>query len=288
MILFADDTTIFFSFDSIDYILSTLHSDMKLICEWLRYNRLVINWTKTHAILFDIKKNNPTDYLNLELLVDGEKVPFVSSTKILGVTVDHKLRFDLHIASICKKVNSKLFVLNKKAFLFTHKFKETLFKLFIQSRFDYCSSLFFHCSNKSDYNLLVSTYNKSINKLFKLKINHLTLQNQYTLLTSKLKNILPLQLRLLYKFSLFIFSLFNSNKSYELTSNISKHKTDLRTLYSIPYFKTDHYKYSFSVITCKLLRSYILPHLQTSMYTYKKFLINNINNLYIKYVQFWT
>ena len=91
IILFADDTTIYFSDKSIDTILSTLTNDMTILNEWLLNNRLVINWSKTHSIFFNNKKKSSIDINTYDLKIDDIKVPFVTHTKMLGVIIDHKL-----------------------------------------------------------------------------------------------------------------------------------------------------------------------------------------------------
>ena len=288
MTLFADDTTIYFSDESIDFISTTLTNDMKLICEWLKFNRLIINWSKTHALLFNYRKKTPINYSTLNLSIDNTLVPFVSNTKILGVIVDNKLKFDLHISAVCKKVNSKVAVINRRAYLFSKPFLTTLFKLFIQSHFDYCSTLFTFTTNKSDLNFLHSTFNKSIKKLFKINIRNLDSTAQYNILKNNLHNILPLSFRLFYRFCLFTFSLFQNPHKYIITNNITKQKNNLRSCYNIPLFNTLYYKFSFSVLAVKLLRSFILSHLSESKSSFKSFLLNNISSLFSSNIKHWT
>ena len=50
---------------------------------------------------------------NDDFTFDGIKLPNSGEEKILGVIIDHELKFDdPHIGSICKKVAQKLVVLN--------------------------------------------------------------------------------------------------------------------------------------------------------------------------------
>lgn len=69
---------------------------------------------------------------------DNAAIPIVTKVKLLGVIGDSKLRFD---KVMCKDVASKVHLLNISAYMFTFELKATLIKLFIQTRFDYCSSL---------------------------------------------------------------------------------------------------------------------------------------------------
>ena len=47
--------------------------------------------------------------------------------KLLGVTIDNKLKFDSHIANICFKANEKLIVVSRLASLLTFGQKQVLF-----------------------------------------------------------------------------------------------------------------------------------------------------------------
>ena len=71
---------------------------------------------------------------------------------------------------ICQQVTFKTNVLKKCAYLFDIKFETILFKLFIQSQFDYCSTLLFHLNNKSDQEKLETLFSKSLNKFLNIKL----------------------------------------------------------------------------------------------------------------------
>jgi hypothetical protein len=68
--------------------------------------------------------------------------------RYLGVMIDDKLNFYQHVKKICQQVTFKTNVLKKCAYLFDIQFKTILFKLFIQSELDYCSTLLLHLNNK--------------------------------------------------------------------------------------------------------------------------------------------
>ena len=49
---FSDDTTLSFAHGSINLLIDSLTSDLSIISEWLRNNRLILNIKKTNAIYF--------------------------------------------------------------------------------------------------------------------------------------------------------------------------------------------------------------------------------------------
>ena len=88
---------------------------MILICEWLKHNQLILNWEKTHAMFFPFSSHDHTNPLtlptNIFIKIDNHFIDFVTETKILGVTLYNKLKFENHIYYITKKVNAKSFML---------------------------------------------------------------------------------------------------------------------------------------------------------------------------------
>jgi hypothetical protein len=60
-----------------------------------------------------------------------------------------KLNFECHISTLCKKIASKVHLLKKSGFMFNIDFKVILYRMFIQSAFEYCSTLFFDLNSKS-------------------------------------------------------------------------------------------------------------------------------------------
>ena len=67
--------------------------------EWLIENKLFVNRNKFQAILLD-KQNTAT-----KLTAGPEEIQVVSSVDVIGVTIDYKLNFDLHIDRICKSAS---------------------------------------------------------------------------------------------------------------------------------------------------------------------------------------
>ena len=97
------------------------------------------------------------------IILNNQNILYVSKIKVLGVIIDNLLKFDLHTIEICHKVNFKVRTLKKCAFMFGIKFKVILFKMFILSSLEYCSTLFFNLSNKVDALRLEKTFAKACN-----------------------------------------------------------------------------------------------------------------------------
>ena len=126
-------------------------ANLYLLTTPLFFKRLLLNVNKSNAMIFkwkyqkqiDVMNTNLDAQINVLIKCNNQLIPFVKKFTLLGVTLDEFLTFDVHTISLCSKVNWKISILKKSSFLFDLKFRTTLFKLFIMSKYDYCSSLFF-------------------------------------------------------------------------------------------------------------------------------------------------
>ena len=120
--IYADDTTISYSTDykvASQVISDGLQSDLDRLRKWSDNNKVIINETKTKAMLNTgkwVKKKMNNQQLQVEL--NATELIQVSSQKLLGVTTDHKLSFDDHIDELCNKLCQGIAVLSRiKRFL---------------------------------------------------------------------------------------------------------------------------------------------------------------------------
>ncbi len=174
--------------------------DLELIREWLLNNRLILNLSKTHAML--LGTNNTTE--SLYIYCGNEIIKFISEIKLLGIVIDNKLKFSSQISHLCNKVNKKTYLLNKNIRIFSINFRPILYKLFIQSLFDYCSTILLHLG-KTDKKRVEKCFFKSIHRILKVKISHL--ENKLKEQLKELKNykILPVFYR---QFSYYVCFLY--------------------------------------------------------------------------------
>ena len=83
---FADDTNLLITGKSLKTIKKHTNIDLKLLCNWLRANKISLNSSKTEAILFR-HPNKSIDY-NLKLKIDGKRIFLTNSVKYLGIHLD--------------------------------------------------------------------------------------------------------------------------------------------------------------------------------------------------------
>ena len=100
--MFADDTSMLIHGKDVSLLVEEMNRELCKVTTWLKVNKLSLNITKTHSILFS-NSPNCTGRKNL-IEIDGVIIETVNCTKFLGVIVDNKLTWTLHINALCNTV----------------------------------------------------------------------------------------------------------------------------------------------------------------------------------------
>ena len=106
---FADDSTVWESGSTLSLMESSLQSSLNTISEWCKTWGFIINVNKTEAILFTRKKTLTMP----KLLINNNLVTFKSFVKMLGITLDNKLTWKLHINTIKERTDKNLNILRQ-------------------------------------------------------------------------------------------------------------------------------------------------------------------------------
>ena len=83
------------------------------------------------------------------LFLNGTEIKCEDSVKLLGVTIDYLLNFDLHVSNICKKAARQINVLLRLSKFLTIETKNLIYKSFIKSSFNFCPLVWHFCSKTS-------------------------------------------------------------------------------------------------------------------------------------------
>jgi hypothetical protein len=174
LILFADDTTVFYSHEDVATLCKTVNMELSEICNWFKANKLSLNAKKTNLMFFGTRfqtnklKDAPGIYL------DGCKLTRVHSAKFLGITIDENLSWKCQIEQVCKSCSKNIGVLNKIKHFFP---KQTMYQL-------YCTMVLPYLN----YGLILwGNANKGyLNKVFRLQKRALrTISNSSYLCSTK-------------------------------------------------------------------------------------------------------
>ena len=92
LIMFADDTNLFFSGNDLITLTNTVNQELALLSRWFKLNKLSLNIKKTNYMLFRTCNNKLDNDLNIS--IDGIKLSPVTKTKFFCTLNwnDHILR----------------------------------------------------------------------------------------------------------------------------------------------------------------------------------------------------
>lgn len=102
ILMYADDVKLFLSFNSI-LDCTLLQNDLGKLAEWCYVNRMSLNLRKCKKLSF--YRSNP---IRFDYFIGAYRLENVESFTDLGVLLDHKLSFNLHINSCVNKAKSLL------------------------------------------------------------------------------------------------------------------------------------------------------------------------------------
>ncbi|CAB4009277.1 Hypothetical predicted protein, partial [Paramuricea clavata] len=142
ILMYADDTVIYYSHKDIEVIEKKLQDDLASITSWLQQNQLIINMKKgkTESMLFGTGKRLSTlngRQMNLEC--NGSKVNFTSHYKYLGVHLKSSLNMNDHVNKAFKKASGYLKLLAKTRSFLSTKASLDIYRAMVIPVLTYCS-----------------------------------------------------------------------------------------------------------------------------------------------------
>ena len=108
---FADDNYLLHDNKNPSVISDVIDSELKLVKDWLRANKLSLNESKTKLLLF-----RPINKLNLTLSnikLNGHLLTLAKSVTYLGIEIDETLSWNNQIEVLAKKVSRTKGILSK-------------------------------------------------------------------------------------------------------------------------------------------------------------------------------
>ena len=140
--MYADDTVVYTSGNSVDEVKSTLQLCMDYVYNWCFSNRLYMNMKKTKVMWFQNTDKSTFPDVKYTINVDGNVLSRVYSYQYLGVELDTLLSYDKHLESVVNKTMQKLFVFRKIRRFISEKTAITVYKQMILPLLEYCNILF--------------------------------------------------------------------------------------------------------------------------------------------------
>lgn len=139
MILFADDTNIFYSHQDPNYLMEIVNSELKKLTSWFQANKLSINVKKSNFVIFKPRQNRQT--LDLNFTISNYAIDRVNEVVFLGVILDEHLSWKSHIHSVTRKVSKAIGIIYKSSFCLNKPSLYTLYYSLVYPYLLYCVSV---------------------------------------------------------------------------------------------------------------------------------------------------
>ncbi|CAH2087332.1 unnamed protein product [Euphydryas editha] len=159
LILYADDTCLFYYGENINEILAKAQKDLDTLEEWFKYNLLTINTSKTAYMIF-AAKNKKIDQ-NFALKINNDILRISVQEKYLGLILDNKLTWKPQIMKIRKKLISLLGCLRNLSKCIPAKIRIVIYNTLVKPHLEYLTEIW-GCAAKSNIQPLQRTQNKLI------------------------------------------------------------------------------------------------------------------------------
>ena len=117
-----------------DSDISMYTSEIESFVHWCDNNHLKLNISKTQEIIFYA---NCIVAGHLPVVIHGEEIAQIGQYKYIGVHLDNKLSWNVHVHSVCSKVHQRLYFLRRlRAFGVDEKILAVFYRSIIES---YCA-----------------------------------------------------------------------------------------------------------------------------------------------------
>ena len=224
-ILFADDTSLFYSHKNKHDAETIINNELSNISQWLAANKLSLNVGKSKLLMFTNQKSNSkgsktktqndehiTDTDHINLLINGEQLKEVNFAKYLGVLIDNKLKWTNQINAINLKLSKGNGLLAKIRHYVPSCVLRSLYFSFINPHIDY---------NLLNWSMAANTNLESIENKIKKAVRIISFKDSFTHSTPLFKklNILPLRYSINSKLAKFMWKLYNEELPDTLTVN---------------------------------------------------------------------
>ena len=160
-VLFADDTNIFCSSNSLHDLQNLLNRELAKLFVWFSVNKLSLNLGKTNYMLF---RNRPHEN-GLELRINNVIIPRVACTKFLGILIDENLNWKPHIQSVKSKLCSTLSAMYKASKFINTEGMLTLYYSLFLPYISYCNEIWGN-TYSTNVNCLYILQKKAIRLMF--------------------------------------------------------------------------------------------------------------------------
>ena len=199
LIMFADDSNLFAHGKDMNGLQTSVNIALENVRQWLIANRLSLNVSKTHYMIFSPTKK---EISNVDIMIGNSKIDRTKQTKFLGIIIDEHLLWKEHIKYTASKISRSIGILSKARKYFEKKIMMTLYYSFIYPYLLY-GNLIWGNTNKTRLWPLFKLQKLAIRLMFNLR------RKDQTSPAFKRENILKLPDIYPYLITIFMYKLVN-------------------------------------------------------------------------------
>ena len=136
IILYADDTVIYYSSKSVSDLEHHINADLRTVSEWFSRNFLTLNISKCNFVIFGspLKLNRSQDIL---VKVEDTCIERTLSFKCLVVTLNQSMSWANQVDTINTKINQRIGLMRRTRNVLPLQARVTLYNTLISPLFDY-------------------------------------------------------------------------------------------------------------------------------------------------------
>lgn len=248
-VMFADDTNILLTDKNINDLTINANATLHELSNWFQKNKLILNISKSFLIKFSLATNKKSTGEDYTIFIGSQKVEVTQHVKFLGLQIDSNLNWNLHKASVCRKLSSMCFAM--------HTVKS-------QCSLEVVLALYFSCvQSVLAYGIIFWGNSSNWIKVFKLQkkiIRIINGKDHRSPCRPLFKELNILSFPCLYIYKTILFSMHNI--SHNLNHNIHTHYTRSHNNIHTTTHRTIAYSQSPFYSGIKLLNS-LPPDLRT-------------------------
>ena len=180
-VMFADDTTMTVKAKNHDELKSKLKTTLERAHVWFSANKMAMNVSKTRIIHYfnDTPLQMKLNDMPVENVGPHE---LEKSFKLLGIELDNRLKFDIHITQLAQKIKRLLYAMRKLKDYTDFKTRKMFFHSFIQSNISYGIAVWGTKASKKQKDILNKLYKQAlrllVNKKYKIHTKDICKRNK--------------------------------------------------------------------------------------------------------------
>ena len=197
-VIFADDTNLFATSTKLNSLISNVNTDLIMLSEWFKTNKLSVNIDKTFYIIFHKRSQNIPP--NLIIKLDKKTIAKKESTVFLGMVINSSLNWHEHIEKVANKLKTGNYIINRLKHFLPRDSLKLLYYTLIHPHLSY-GIIHWGKAQQSKLNKLVILQKKIIRALNKCEYNAHTNNLFHNMNILKLNEIYDLQVAtFMYKY----------------------------------------------------------------------------------------